>query len=85
MFPRNEALIIENSSKESFQSILIATANKFDLTVSDIKGVSRKRKIVEARREVIYKLKNDLKMGVTDIGRLLSRDHSTILNALGKK
>lgn len=82
MFPRNEALIIENSSKESIQSILIATANKFELTVSDIKGVSRKRKIVEARREVIFKLKNDLKMGVAEIGRLLGRDHATILNAL---
>ena len=85
MFPRNESAIIENSGTESIGSILIATANKFELTVAEIKGVSRKRKIVEARREVIFKLKNDLKMGVTDIGRLLGRDHATILNALGKK
>ena len=85
MFPRNESAIIESSGTESISSILIATANKFELTVAEIKGVSRKRKIVEARREVIFKLKNDLKMGVTDIGRLLGRDHATILNALGKR
>lgn len=84
MFPKNESVMIENSTTESIGSILIAAANKFGLTVAEIKGVSRKRKIVEARREVIFKLKNDLKMGVTDIGRLLGRDHTTILNALGK-
>lgn len=51
------------------------------LTSEDILGKSRKRMIVNARRKCMVMLRNKGHT-TTEIGRILNRDHSTVVHSL---
>jgi chromosomal replication initiation ATPase DnaA len=54
------------------------------LTVEDILGPSRLKYLVSVRRKCIYMLR-DKGYSTTEIGRIMNRDHSTIVNSLKKR
>lgn len=54
------------------------------LTVEDILGPSRFKYLVNVRRKCIYMLR-DKGYSTTEIGRIMNRDHSTIVNSLQKR
>lgn len=66
------------------ERILIETAAKYKIFVKDLRSVTRTNKLVAARHECMYRLRNELNLSLTCIGRFMRRDHTTVLHALRK-
>ena len=65
--------------------IIDATAAYYGLTADDLAGATRKKSIAHARQVAAYLLRQQTRLSLSDIGRLLGdRGHSTILRAHGK-
>ena len=62
--------------------ILEHTAKKYGVTVDDIKGTKRNKEIAYARHVAIYLIRKLTDMSLPQIGRILKRDHTTILSSL---
>ncbi len=62
--------------------ILDKVAKKYGITVEDIKGTKRTKEIAYARHISIYLLRKLTDMSLPQIGKLLKRDHSTIISSL---
>lgn len=56
-------------------------ARKNNFTVEDILGKRRYKRIVEVRRECVAMLRAK-NYSTTEIGRIMCRDHSTIVHSL---
>jgi chromosomal replication initiator protein len=63
------------------QAILFAVARYYGVNADELKGKSRHKHIVEPRQLAMYLLREDAHLSTPDIGRLLSRDHTTVLHA----
>lgn len=63
------------------QSVLQAVANRHRLTIDDIKGPSRKAYICRARWDAM-RLLRDRGLSLPSIGRMLNRDHTTVVHGL---
>ena len=79
MFPVSSEKEIEAISVDA---IILRVCNVNKVSVADLKGASRKRHLVAARRECAASLKAELGLTIADIGRILQRDHSTIISLL---
>lgn len=62
--------------------ILEKVAKKYGVTVEDIKGTKRTKEIAWARHISIYLIRRLTEMSLPQIGRLLNRDHTTVINSL---
>jgi len=60
-----------------------AIAELHGYTVEDILGKSKVRPLVEVRRKCVVRLRKK-GYSTTEIGRIMQRDHSTILHSLQK-
>jgi chromosomal replication initiator protein len=58
-------------------------AEGYGYTVADILGPSRHRHLVSVRNRCVFMLR-DKGYSTTEIGRIMNRDHSTIVHALNK-
>jgi hypothetical protein len=65
-----------------FERIKIEVAAKHGLTVAELMGHSHRRGIVAARQEASYRAAAETKLSYPQIGRLLNRDHTTILHGI---
>lgn len=64
-------------------SIFMEASEKYKMSIKMIKSTSRRKKFVEVRQEVAYRLRMELKYSYPQIGRLLgNRDHTTAINAV---
>ena len=72
----------EVPEKLTASSIMIDVAAKHGLTLEHLRGKSRQKEHVAARRESMRRLKDDLGYSLSEIGRLHLRDHSTVAAAL---
>lgn len=59
-------------------------ATRHGCAVDELAGPARHKHIVAARRDVAGYLSRELGWSTTSIGKLLGRDHTTILNLLGR-
>jgi chromosomal replication initiator protein len=59
--------------------LLVVVAEHYDVTVADLTGPSRRRDILRPRRVAMYLLRDHLHLTYPSIGRLLHRDHSTVV------
>ena len=50
--------------------------------VDDLKGKSRHKQIVVPRQIAMYLLREDAHLSTPEVGRLLNRDHTTVLHAI---
>jgi len=66
------------------RDILTEVAAKHRLRVSDITGRSRLRPIVIARQEVMYRCRSEADKSYPQIGRFLSKDHTTVIHGFRK-
>jgi chromosomal replication initiator protein len=64
------------------QEILSETIREHDVSIADVMGQSRSRHIAKVRHHVMWRLKKELGMSLDQIGRLLNRDHTTVLYAI---
>ncbi len=58
-------------------------AEGYGYTVGDILGPSRRRHLVSVRNRCVFMLRNK-NYSTSEIGRIMRRDHSTIVHALNK-
>ncbi|MBV9169659.1 MAG: chromosomal replication initiator protein DnaA [Chloroflexi bacterium] len=61
-------------------AILTAVARYFGVKVEDLKGRSRHKHIVVPRHIAMYLLCEDAHMSTPEVGRLLGRDHTTVMH-----
>ncbi len=65
----------------SFESIMEAVSNLYEITPERIFTTSRKREVSDARQMVMYLARKHTKMPVKAIGDRLSRKHATVIHA----
>jgi chromosomal replication initiator protein len=63
-------------------AILLAVGRYYGINADHLKGRSRQKHIVVPRQISMYLLREDAHLSTPDIGRLLDRDHTTVLHAL---
>ena len=65
-------------------AVLNTVLQVYKIRRADLEGKGRALMLVEARRVAIWLLREDAGLGVTDIGRWLLRDHSTVIHHLDR-
>ncbi|MBV9603053.1 MAG: chromosomal replication initiator protein DnaA [Chloroflexi bacterium] len=63
-------------------AILLAVARFYGINADELKGKSRHKQVVRPRQIAMFLLHEDAHLSTPDIGRLLNRDHTTVLHAL---
>jgi chromosomal replication initiator protein len=63
-------------------AILTAVARYFGIKADDLKGKARHKQIVGPRQVAMYLLREDGHLSTPEVGRLLNRDHTTVLHGL---
>lgn len=65
--------------------VIDAVCKYYKVKSTDLCGASRKASLVKARQTLMYLLRKELELPLTQIGQLLGgRDHSTVIHALDK-
>lgn len=77
-------LVLNEVGAVRWMRIMHAIAAMHKIDAQDILGTSRKRHIVNARFELFYRMRTDLCMSYMKIGKLVKRDHSTIMHGVWK-
>lgn len=72
----------ENKAKLTPDRILQMISDIFGLKIEDITGKSQSRECVLPRQIAMYILRNELKLPYMKIGRVFSRDHSTVMSSI---
>jgi chromosomal replication initiator protein len=63
-------------------AILLAVSRYFGVKADDLKGKARHKHIVVPRQIAMYLLREDAHLSTPEVGRLLNRDHTTVLHGL---
>jgi chromosomal replication initiator protein len=63
-------------------AVLTAIGRYFDVRADDLKGKARHKQIVVPRQIAMYLLREDAHLSTPEVGRLLHRDHTTVLHGL---
>jgi chromosomal replication initiator protein len=63
-------------------AVLLAVARYYGVKADDLKSRSRHKQIVEPRQMAMHLLREDAHLSTPEIGRLLDRDHTTVLHGL---
>lgn len=63
-------------------SILFAVGRYYGVNPDELKGKSRHKQVVVPRQIAMFLLREDAHLSTPDIGRLLCRDHTTVLHGL---
>ncbi|HEX8966399.1 MAG TPA: chromosomal replication initiator protein DnaA [Chloroflexota bacterium] len=63
-------------------AILLAVARYYGINADDLKSRSRHKQIVGPRHIAMYLLREEAHLSTPEIGRLLRRDHTTVLHGL---
>lgn len=66
------------------ENIIKATAEVYGVSVEDIMGDSRKRRIAEARQMAMLLCHEKTVLDLTDIGIVFGRKHPTVIHAIRK-
>lgn len=62
------------------EKILHEVALKHRFKVEDLKSKGCKRALIKARQEAMYRLREEGKFSFPQIGRMVGRDHSTVIH-----
>jgi chromosomal replication initiator protein len=63
-------------------AVLTAVSRFFGVKIDDLKGKARHKQIVAPRHIAMYLLREDAHLSTPEAGRLLNRDHTTVLHGL---
>lgn len=66
------------------QLIIAEVSAFYDISESEIRGISRKKNIVEARQMSIYLIRKLTNLSLEDIGMEFGKDHATISHSIEK-
>ena len=73
-----------NKKREAVKKIIQEVGEVHGLTKNQIFSVSRKKHIIAARHEVMYRVRNEVGMSYIEMGIYFNKDHTTILNSVYK-
>lgn len=74
---------LSKSEKEQLANEIVNTVSKYyGVTISELKGKCRKRRIVKPRQIIVYLLRTKARMVLSDIGDVLNRDHTTMIHSI---
>jgi len=71
-------------NEQTWHDVMRAVCQTFNLTPDEIQSQNRKQELIFARHMFCYLCRKHLQMSLVDIGKILMRDHSTIINAVRK-
>lgn len=72
-------------ARRTVREIIAEVALQHGVAVSDILGVSRERRICDARQEAMWRAKTERPdMGLPTLGKIFRKDHTTVLHAFQK-
>ena len=74
--------IIGQQGQMSVEMIRDFIANQYKVTINDLQSKSRKRTIAFPRQVCMYLARKHTEFPLTDIGKALNRDHSTVVHAV---
>jgi chromosomal replication initiator protein len=63
-------------------AILTAVARYFGMNADELKGKARHKRVVAPRQIAMYLLREDGHLSTPEVGRLLNRDHTTVLHGM---
>jgi chromosomal replication initiator protein len=63
-------------------AILLAVGRYYGVNADELKARSRHKQIVEPRQIAMYLLREDAHLSTPEVGRLLNRDHTTVLHGI---
>lgn len=72
---------VEISGRINHKSLLKKAAPFFECTYTDLVSDSRNGNLIKCRKFLTLYIRNELKLSYTYIGKLLNRDHSTIVHS----
>lgn len=73
------------ATRPTMMSITMRVAEKYGVTVADIRGPSQTRRLVYPRWEAMHEIRQATTYSLPQIGRWFGgRDHSTVWNAVRK-
>ena len=64
--------------------LIAATCSRFSITCEMLRSPTRSKWLTQARRHVATTLL-DQGMGLKDVGRLIGRDHTTVMYLVGRR
>jgi chromosomal replication initiator protein len=71
------------SEREQLASdILNTVSNYYGVTINELKGKCRKRRIVKPRQVIMFLLRTKARMVLSDIGEVMNRDHTTVIHSI---
>ena len=74
---------MSKSEKEQLANDILRTVtNYYGVSIEDIKGKCRKRKIVKPRQVIMFLLRTKARMVLSDIGEVMNRDHTTVSHSI---
>ena len=72
----------QQAPRASQETVMSSVADYYGVTLKDLVGRKRNQKLSTARQAAMHVMSDSLQMGVTDISKVLRRDHSTVSLAL---
>jgi chromosomal replication initiator protein len=66
------------------EKILLHVSKKYGVSVEDIKSKKKTDSIAGARQVAMYVIRKMTDLSLKEIGRLLNRDHSTVISSINK-
>jgi chromosomal replication initiator protein len=72
----------KSEREELASDILKTVSNYYGVSIEDIKGKCRKRKIVKPRQIIMFLLRTKARMVLSDIGEVMNRDHTTVIHSI---
>jgi chromosomal replication initiator protein len=76
-------IVVDNEKEITVDNIFDAIIAHFDVTMTDLKGKSRKKEIVFPRQVAMYLMKEFTNLPLKSIGyHFGGRDHSTVIHAV---
>lgn len=68
---------------EEYEALIRRMANERYISIETLRGRSRDRFVYQTRKDIAQEL-YDRGLSIAQIGRYLNRDHTTILNMMGR-
>lgn len=78
--PEKKRVVIPDSALP-LRRMLLEVCIDMDVDPAEVCGIGRETKLVQARREFVYRAKSQTEASLSQIGRAISKDHTTVLYA----
>ncbi|MBQ8249546.1 MAG: chromosomal replication initiator protein DnaA, partial [Clostridia bacterium] len=77
-----DLITVNESPETTIDRIIDTVSKKFGIPVEEIRGTKRTREIANARHISIYLIRKLTNLSLPQIGKMLKRDHATIMSSL---